>query len=105
MVVAPEQNFAALSANQFKRRFNVAASRAQDQLWPFHFVTVDHSRRADLRNSLLSYMESTSPAPAERMPRNVSRDVRTPPFDNLLEQRRVQRHCRARLSRQNRRSV
>lgn len=87
MVVTPEQHFVPLTANQYKRRFNVAASRAQDQLWLFHSVTVDELKRADLRNSLLSYVMSTSPAPAEPMPRGVSRDVRTPPFDNLLEQR------------------
>ncbi|MFC0450563.1 AAA domain-containing protein [Rhodococcus jostii] len=87
MVVAPEQNFAPLTANQYKRRFNVAASRAQDQLWLFHSVTVDELKRADLRNSLLSYMMSTSPAPADPMPQDVDRDVRIPPFDSLLEQR------------------
>lgn len=87
MVISPERSFASLSANQFKHRFNVAASRAQDQLWLFHSVTLDQLMRADLRTSLLSYMTSTSPAPAEPMPENVSRDVRTPPFDNLLEQR------------------
>ncbi|MFZ2176492.1 MAG: AAA domain-containing protein, partial [Rhodococcus sp. (in: high G+C Gram-positive bacteria)] len=87
MVVASGRNFAPLTANQYKRRFNVAASRAQDQLWLFHSVTVDELERSDLRNALLRYIESTSPAPAEPMPVDVSRDVRTPPFDSLLEQR------------------
>ncbi|OZC46589.1 AAA family ATPase [Rhodococcus sp. WWJCD1] len=86
MVVAPDQNFATLTANQYKRRFNVAASRAQDQLWLFHSVTVDRLKRADLRNSLLSYVTSVSPAPADPMPVNVSREVRTAPFETLLEQ-------------------
>ncbi|MGA9870978.1 MAG: AAA domain-containing protein, partial [Rhodococcus sp. (in: high G+C Gram-positive bacteria)] len=86
MVVAPGQPFVALTANQFKRRFNVAASRAQDQLWLFHSVTVDRLKRADLRNSLLTYMTSTSPAPAAPMPVGVSRDVRHEGFASLFEQ-------------------
>ena len=86
MVVAPDQNFATLTANQYKRRFNVAASRAQDQLWLFHSVTVDRLKRADLRNSLLGYVTSVSPAPADPMPVNVSREIRMAPFETLLEQ-------------------
>lgn len=86
MVVAPDQNFATLTANQYKRRFNVAASRAQDQLWLFHSVTVDRLKRVDLRNSLLSYVTSVSQAPADPMPSNVSREIRQAPFETLLEQ-------------------
>ncbi|WP_167675392.1 AAA domain-containing protein [Rhodococcus sp. B10] len=87
MVVAPEQNFASLTKNEFQRRFNVAASRAQDQLWLFHSVTPDRLKSTDLRKSLLTYVSSTSPAPAAAMPENVSRDVRQAPFDSLFEQR------------------
>ncbi|WP_089246736.1 AAA domain-containing protein [Rhodococcoides kyotonense] len=86
MVVAPAQNFVALTANQYKRRFNVAASRAQDQLWLFHSVTVDRLKRADLRNSLLGYMSSTSPTPADPMPQSVTAETRHPEFDTLFEQ-------------------
>lgn len=87
MVVAPEQNFASLTKSEFQRRFNVAASRAQDQLWLFHSVTADRLKSTDLRQSLLTYVSSTSPAPAAAMPENVSRDVRQAPFDSLFEQR------------------
>ncbi|WP_084727875.1 AAA domain-containing protein [Rhodococcoides yunnanense] len=87
MVVAPGQKFVALTANQYKRRFNVATSRAQDQLWLFHSVTGDQLKRADLRNSLLGYMTAISPAPADPMPDDVSGDVRHPAFDTLFEQR------------------
>lgn len=87
MVVAPEHNFASLTKSEFQRRFNVAASRAQDQLWLFHSVTADRLRSTDLRQSLLTYVSSTSPAPAAAMPENVSRDVRQAPFDSLFEQR------------------
>lgn len=86
MVVAPAQPFIALTANQYKRRFNVAASRAQDQLWLFHSVTVDRLKRADLRNSLLSYMRSISPAPAAPMPTDVVADSRHPGFATIFEQ-------------------
>ncbi len=86
MVVAPNQAFVALTANQYKRRFNVAASRAQDQLWLFHSVTVDRLKRADLRNSLLGYMTSVTPATANPMPTGVSRESRHPDFASLFEQ-------------------
>ncbi len=86
MVVAPAQPFVALTANQYKRRFNVAASRAQDQLWLFHSVTVDRLRRTDLRNSLLGYMTSVSPAPAAAMPDGVPPDARHPDFSTMFEQ-------------------
>lgn len=86
MVVSPSQPFVALTANQFKRRFNVAASRAQDQLWLFHSVTVDRLKRSDLRNSLLGYMTSVSPAPAAPAPVGVGVEVRREEFATLFEQ-------------------
>ncbi|MCT2582363.1 AAA domain-containing protein [Actinophytocola gossypii] len=87
LVVAPEQNFAALTRDEFRRRFNVAASRAQDQLWLFHSVTADLLRTNDLRHSLLTYMLSTGSAPLSPALTDVSADVRQPPFDSLFEQR------------------
>ncbi|MFE3188086.1 AAA domain-containing protein [Nocardia sp. NPDC059240] len=87
MVVAPEQRFQSLTGTNHQRRFNVAASRARDQLWLFHSVTSDRLRDIDLRHSLLTYMQSTSPAPAPAMPANVTRDERHPDFDSLFEQR------------------
>ncbi|MDJ0362421.1 AAA domain-containing protein [Rhodococcus sp. H29-C3] len=87
LVVAPEQKFISLTQSEYQRRFNVAASRAQDQLWLFHSVTADRLKAGDLRKSLLTYISSTSPVPAEAMPENVSRDVRQSPFDSLFEQR------------------
>ncbi|WP_420750299.1 AAA domain-containing protein [Rhodococcus sp. O3] len=86
MVVAPEQNIAAMTRTEYQRRFNVAASRAQDQLWLFHSRTVDTLRPTDLRHSLLSYMQSTSPTPAAPMPEGVTRDERHEAFGSLFEQ-------------------
>ncbi|WP_308200802.1 AAA domain-containing protein [Rhodococcus sp. HM1] len=87
MVVAPEQNISAMTKTEYQRRFNVAASRAQDQMWLFHSRTVASLRSTDLRHSLLTYMQSTSPAPAEPMPEGVGRDERHEAFDSLFEQR------------------
>ncbi|WP_072740591.1 AAA domain-containing protein [Rhodococcus pyridinivorans] len=86
MVVAPEQNIAALTRTEYQRRFNVAASRAQDQLWLFHSRTIDTLRRTDLRYSLLTHMRTTSPRPAEPMPDGVTRDERHEAFDSLFQQ-------------------
>ncbi|WP_425569835.1 AAA domain-containing protein [Rhodococcus olei] len=87
MVIAPGQRVAARTDNKAQRAFNVAASRAQDQLWLFHSVTPDSLRDTDLRHSLLTYMQSTSPAPADPMPVGVTRDDRHTAFDSLFEQR------------------
>ncbi|MFZ2528415.1 MAG: AAA domain-containing protein [Rhodococcus sp. (in: high G+C Gram-positive bacteria)] len=86
MVVAPDQNIAAMTRTEYQRRFNVAASRAQDQLWLFHSRTVDTLRPTDLRHSLLTYMQSTSPIPADSMPVGVTREDRHPAFGSLFEQ-------------------
>jgi very-short-patch-repair endonuclease len=57
MVAAPgEGNVAALSAEQARQRFNVAASRAQDQLFLFSSVTLEDLNPACLRHRLLNYM-------------------------------------------------
>lgn len=87
MVVGPEQQIRALTTNADQRRFNVAASRAQDQLWLFHSRPADSLRATDLRHSLLTYMQSTSPAPAEPMPLGVESTERHPEFDSIFEQR------------------
>ncbi|ETT27123.1 Superfamily I DNA and RNA helicase and helicase subunits-like protein [Rhodococcus rhodochrous ATCC 21198] len=86
MVVAPDQNIAAMTRTEYQRRFNVAASRAQDQLWLFHSRTVDTLRPTDLRHSLLTYMQSTSPMPAAPMPAGVTGEERHEAFDSLFQQ-------------------
>ncbi len=86
MVVSPEQNFAPLVRASFQRSFNVAASRAQDQLILFHSVTKDRLRPGDLRLSLLEHMTAERKA-LDDVLTNVQRDVRHPQFDSLFEQR------------------
>ena len=87
MVIGPEQRVMAMTKNEYQRRYNVAASRAQDQLWLFHSVTSDNLQSTDLRHSLMTYMQSTSSAPADPMPEHVTRDSKHSEFDSLFEQR------------------
>lgn len=87
LVVAPEQHFAALTRDEFRRRFNVAASRAQDQLWLFHSVTADRLRPTDLRHSLLTYLLAADSTPLAPMLHDVSATERHERFDSLFEQR------------------
>lgn len=73
---------------QDQQAFNVAVSRAKDQLWLFTSVTMDQLKPDDLRASLLGYMQQppsvygASPALDE-----VSGTSRCTPFESLLEQR------------------
>ncbi len=87
LVIGPEQNFASLTKREFQQRFNVAASRAQDQLWLFHSVTVDLLKTGDLRHSLLTYLTTAGSVPVPPMPTSVDPDNRHPDFDSLFEQR------------------
>lgn len=86
MIVADRRS--ALTSREWQRRFNVAASRAKDQMWLFHSVTVDQLRPADLRRSLLAYM--LNPPAALRSGRfddlRWDSELR-PPFDSKFEQR------------------
>jgi very-short-patch-repair endonuclease len=83
-----KEPYRALTRRAEQRRFNVAASRARDQMWLFTSVKRDMLKNSDLRFSLLEYMEDPpsflgqSPAPAE-----VSPDEPDPRFDSLFEQR------------------
>ena len=78
----------ALTGQGDGRRFNVAASRARDQMWLFTSVTPDQLRSGDLRHSLLTYMQAppelqgTSPSLSA-----VSTDEQCEPFESLFEQR------------------
>ncbi|MBS4100167.1 AAA domain-containing protein [Tsukamurella paurometabola] len=86
MVVAPDYRFRALTGRDFQRRFNVAASRARDQLWLFTSVDEHDLKANDLRASLLRYMTRADVEVAQPMPADVPTDRRVEPFDNLFEQ-------------------
>ncbi|MFF4053938.1 AAA domain-containing protein [Streptomyces chartreusis] len=87
-LVIDADNNRALTGRADGRRFNVAASRARDQMWLFTSVTPDQLRSTDLRHSLLTYMQS----PPELQGASpslfaVSPDELCRPFDSLFEQR------------------
>ena len=57
MVAAPgEKRIGTLSSEPARQRFNVAVSRAQDQLWLFHTAQLDVLSDVCMRHRLLSYM-------------------------------------------------
>ena len=57
MVAAPgETRIVALSSDSARQRFNVAASRARNQLWLFHSATLDVLSPLCVRHRLLKYM-------------------------------------------------
>jgi hypothetical protein len=58
MVAAPNERIGPLTRPPDQRRFNVAASRAQDQIWLFHTATRNDLSGACLRRRLLEYFEN-----------------------------------------------
>lgn len=60
LVAAPgETAMGALTSQKFLRRFNVAASRARDQMWLFHTPSInDFRNREDLRYQLVQFFYS-----------------------------------------------
>jgi very-short-patch-repair endonuclease len=72
-----------------QRRFNVAASRARDQMWLFTSVKPEWLKRDDLRTSLIGYMQS-QPAglgyPHAGDLADVRPDRKHAAFDSLFEQ-------------------
>ena len=86
MVVAETPT--AQTATTARQGYNVAASRAKDQMWLFHSVELSQLRARDLRASLLGYMTSP-PSSFGRSPGldEVSETRLVEPFDSLLEQK------------------
>ncbi len=85
------QRIGALTAEQYVQRYNVAASRAKDQMWLFHSITLsDLGHPEDMRFALLDYVYGVI---GRRRPDRgisaavVSEDIRAEPFDSLFEQR------------------
>jgi very-short-patch-repair endonuclease len=94
MVVASQPH--ASKALVYQRAYNVAASRAKDQMWLFTSIGLDQMNREDLRAKLLGYMQDP---PSPYGPALDLEDVRDddphPAFDSMLEQK-VFRMIRAR---------
>jgi hypothetical protein len=91
LVAAPDATEPALTRLEYQRRFNVAASRARDQVWLFHSVAPADLDPHDLRHNYLTYVLT----PPERggawhgddVVGAVRPDVSHPRFAGLLEQR------------------
>jgi very-short-patch-repair endonuclease len=81
----------ALTAKQYVQRYNVAVSRAKDQLWIVH--SLDQGRLTnpeDLRRRLLAYALKVQRRPGSGFPGAmglVSEDDPVMPFDSRFEQR------------------
>jgi very-short-patch-repair endonuclease len=91
MVMAPNARFAAQTRELMVQRYNVAASRAKDQLVLVHSLrSSDIKNPADLRRQLIDYcqnMEKGLRNPVEGSVGMVSNDERVEPFESLFEQR------------------
>ena len=94
MVAAPgpDRRLMPLTAAMSVQRFNVAVSRARDQLWLFHSVGLDQlNNPEDMRFQLLDYcygVRDRATADDERIIGTpVREDMIVPPFQSRFEQR------------------
>jgi len=97
MVAARNERFGALVNESAKQRFNVAASRARDQMWLFHSVTTSDLNPQCMRHALLSHMldpsgkrialEGVDYEGLRRRAETADRDKERPPepFDSWFE--------------------
>lgn len=97
LVVAPNHQFRALTGLNDKRRFNVAMSRARDQVWLFHSVQLHDLSPSDLRYQLLKFFSTSGKAlfeehyeELERLEREAKNRIRQPgtqpePYDSWFE--------------------
>ena len=95
MVAAPNERIGPLTMSADERRFNVAASRARDQMWLFHSATRDDLSASCLRRTLLEFFEKSQIKPfpginledLERSAHQTNRSiVQAPdPFDSWFE--------------------
>jgi transcription elongation GreA/GreB family factor len=95
MVAAPNERIGPLTMGADERRFNVAASRARDQMWLFHSVIRDDLSASCLRRSLLEFFEETKVEPIqginledlEKSAHHTNRSIVKPPepFDSWFE--------------------
>ena len=61
MVIAPNAQIGVLAREDHRRRLNVAASRAKDQMWLFHSVTPDILSTKCYRRQLLEFFLNPNP--------------------------------------------
>jgi len=95
MVAAPNERIGPLTKAADERRFNVAASRAGDQMWLFHSVQLEDLSEKDLRRRLLEFFENARPQQVaginrddlERKAKQDNRSIVKPPtpFESWFE--------------------
>lgn len=95
MVAAPNQRIGPFTSRADERRFNVAASRARDQMWLFHSVNPDDLSADCLRRRLIEFFLTTevrsiagiSKDEIERRAANDNRQIVKPPlpFESWFE--------------------
>jgi very-short-patch-repair endonuclease len=71
MVAAPNERIGPLTKSADQRRFNVAASRARDQMWLFHTATRNDLSELCLRRRLLEYFEN----PVSQISRTLGKEA------------------------------
>ena len=96
MVHAPNHRTAALTTLSHQRRYNVAMSRARDQVWLFHSVEPRDLSPMDLRYELLSYFLNPDGSTLEGVSEDLDHlahdcsaphdhNVRPAPYDSWFE--------------------
>lgn len=95
LVAASNRRIGQLTKAADERRFNVAASRARDQMILYHSVTCDDLSEHDLRRRLLEFFEHTRPISIagiqrEELERRAAQDNRSvvsppSPFESWFE--------------------
>jgi very-short-patch-repair endonuclease len=95
MVAAPNERIGAFTKESDRRRFNVAASRARDQMILFHSVSGSHLSNQCFRRRLVDYFYNAKPAMAipvtedalREMALRANRLIEKPPepFDSWFE--------------------
>ncbi len=76
-----------LGAPGTNERFNVAASRAKDQMWLFHSMGLEELNAECVRAKLLRHFLEPQALGITGFTEPVDRDIRRSPFDSLFEQR------------------
>ena len=85
MVAAPNAHIGPLANEQARHRFNVAASRAQDQVWLVHSVRPEDLGPTDMRRTMLEYYLSPQIEHLEELDEFDTSEM-NPVFDSMFEQ-------------------
>ncbi len=87
MVAAPNQRIGTFVGDADKRRFNVAASRAKEQMWLFHTPALSDLSQHCLRRRLLSFF--INPAEVSTIP--INQDINTLRREALRSNRQIEK--------------